>query len=158
MTKVLYVIALSGLCLRAEPSTKAPAVNILPYATKVMGTVEDGWLQTEEGYLCGEYLAETDPLDDAQYLGTWKLTAYAETGLATACGEYPEAHVTAAHNTLPFGSRIYVRDHGVWTIQDRGPESMGSEWADLYLADHQTCVDFGMRTADVYLLPEEEMP
>ena len=58
-------------------------------------------------------------------------------------GEYPEVNVTAAHNSLPFGTQIYVEGLGVWTVQDRGPASMGTEWCDLYLGDYQTCVQFG---------------
>lgn len=148
----LYVIALAGLCIRAEPSTDAPVVAVLPFASEVQGEMQGEWLETPEGFLSAEYLSNEDPRGEC--LGEWRITAYYETGMATASGEYPEEHVTAAHNDLPFGTQIYVEGLGVWTVEDRGPASMGTQWCDLYLGDYQTCVDFGEVMRRVWIIPD----
>lgn len=158
VAKAEFVVAESGLRVRKEPNLDAEVIKVLPYRTEVEGIVTDGWMKTEDGYMKAEFLSEDDPLDGFEYLGTWRLTAYYETGCATASGAYPEVNVTAAHNALPFGTRLYIKGYGIWTVQDRGPSSMGTEWADLYLGDYGTCVQFGEKTAEVYLLPEKEMP
>ena len=150
MKTALFVIALSGLCVRAQPSTEAPVVAIEPFATQVEGIVEDGWLEAENGYMKAEWLSEDDPRGES--LGEWRITAYYETGCATASGKYPEVNVTAAHNSLPFGTQIYVEGLGVWEVQDRGPASMGTEWCDLYLGDYSTCVQFGETFREVWLI------
>lgn len=153
-----YVTAKEGLRLRKSPSLEAEVIEVLPFGTEVSGTVTDGWMQTSDGFLKASFLSEDDPLDQYEYCGTWLLTAYFETGQQTASGLWPEEGTTLAHNTLPFGTQIYVQGYGFWEVQDRGPQSMGTEWADLYLADFDTCVQFGTKNAKVYLVPEKEMP
>lgn len=141
-----------GLRVRQEPSEDSEIVEVLPFGTDVNGKIKDGWMQVENGFVKSEHLADSNPLDELEYLGEWRLTAYYETGNATASGVYPEVNVTAAHNDLPFGTQLYVEGYGTWTVQDRGPSSMGTEWMDLYLGDYSTCVQFGDRTAKVYIL------
>lgn len=154
--EVMYVTAKEGLRIRSEPSEEAEILSVLPFASEVDGEIEDGWMHTDEGYLSEEFLSDTDPLSDAQYLGTWRVTAYFETGHQTASGAWPEINVTAAHNSLPFGTQIYIENQGFWTVQDRGPSSMGENWCDLYLGDYGTCVQFGEKYAKVYLVTEEK--
>ena len=151
-----YVSAKEGLRIRSEPSEDAEILSVLPFASEVDGEIKDGWMQTDEGYLKVEHLAESNPLDEYQYLGEWKLTAYFETGLQTASGVWPEVNVTVAHNSLPFGTQIYIENQGFWVVQDRGPSSMGENWCDLYLGDYGTCVQFGEKYAKVYLVTEEK--
>ena len=158
VAKAEYVTAESGLRVRSKPNLEAEVIMVVPFGEQVEGPIINGWMKTEDGYMKAEFLSEDDPLGGFAYLGNWRLTAYYETGCATASGAYPEVNVTAAHNTLPFGSRLYVKGFGIWTVQDRGPASMGTEWADLYLGDYGTCIQFGEKTAEVYLIPEKEMP
>ena len=158
VAKAEFVIAESGLRVRKEPNLDAEVIKVVPFGEQVEGSIINGWMKTEDGFMKAEFLSEDDPLDGFEYLGNWRLTAYYETGCATASGAYPEVNVTAAHNALPFGSRLYVKGYGIWTVQDRGPASMGTEWADLYLQDYNACVQFGEKTAEVYLLPEKETP
>lgn len=153
-----FVTAKEGLRLRSAPNTESEVIEVLPFATEVHGKMKRGWLKTEDGYLSAEFLSKDNPLDEYQALGNWRITAYYETGLNTASGSYPEAHVTAAHNTLPFGTELYVAGYGFWTVQDRGPGSMGTEWMDIYLGDYSTCVQFGEKHAEVYLVPQKETP
>ena len=126
-----YINAPSGLNLRAGPSTEAEVIEVVPFAEEVSGTVSDGWMKTEKGYLKADFLSEDNPLAGWIPMGRWHLTAYYETGMATASGVYPERGNTLAHNTLPFRTEVYNKGHGVWTVHDRGPASMGSEWCDL---------------------------
>lgn len=158
VAKAEFVIAESGLRVRKAPNLEAEVLMVIPFGEEVEGPISDGWMKTEDGFVSAEYLSDTNPLDGCEYLGNWRLTAYYETGWPTASGTYPQVNVTAAHNALPFGTRLYIKGYGTWTVQDRGPASMGTEWADLYLGDYGTCVQFGEKTAEVYLLPEKEMP
>jgi len=152
MTKVLYVIALSGLCLRAEPSTEAPVISITPYATKVMGTVEDGWLQTEDGYLSADWLDSDDPLNEHTYLGTWLTTAYTHSGNACFNGEYPEPDYTIATNSLPIGTEVYIENLGYRVVQDRGPSSMPDAWLDVFVDTYSEAVSYGEQHHGVWVI------
>lgn len=152
LARAEYVTPPEGLRLRKEPSLDAKIIRVLPFGTQVEGIVSAGWMKTDDGYLKAEYLSENDPLSEMTFMGEWRLTAYYETGYATASGVYPEVNVTLAHNSLPFGTQVYFEDLGIWTVQDRGPAHLGTEWADLYLGDYGTCVQFGERTAKAYII------
>lgn len=148
----LWVSAHNGLNVREQPSQDAQIVAVLPFGTEVRGSMRGSWLETAEGFLSAAWLSEEDPRGEFQQAGEWRITAYYETGMATASGEYPEVNVTAAHNTLPFGTEIYVDGLGFWTVEDRGPASMGTEWCDLYLGDYATCVQFGEEIKRVWIV------
>lgn len=149
-----WVSAQSGLNVRTEPSQEAQIVAVLPFGTEVEGIVKDGWLKAENGYMSAEWLTDEDPMETFTPMGTWRITAYYETGCATASGVYPEIGTTVAHNSLPFGTEIYVEGLGFWTVQDRGPGYLGSEWCDLYLGDYSDCVWFGEQYRSVWIVPE----
>ena len=85
------------------------------------------------------------------YMGEWHITAYAYTGSPCANGEMPEAGRTVACNSLPFGTEVYIDGVGFRTVTDRGPDSMGSEWIDLYLGDHDECVQWGSQYRKVWV-------
>ena len=153
-----YVTAVDGLRIRSEPNTESEILGVLPYGTEVTGKIQRGWMKRDDGYMSAEFPSDHDPLEGLQCLGTWRITAYYATGCATASGVYPEVNVTAAHNSLPFGTQLYVQGYGIWTVQDRGPGYLGTDWMDLYLGDYSTCVQFGERYANVYLLEETEKP
>lgn len=143
-----YVTAECGLCVRSEPSQDSEVLEILPFGTEVPGGAGD-WIPARGGYVASEWLSEGCPYT---YMGEWRVTAYAYSGSATASGKMPEAGVTIAHNTLLLGTKVYIEGVGVRTVEDRGPERMGSDWCDLYLGDWQECVDWGDQTRGVYLL------
>lgn len=146
-----WVNARSGLNVRSTPSTDAEIVAVLPFATEVTGTVKDAWMQIGDGYVSTEFLQDTSPLEEFEYAGEWHLTAYYATGNPTASGAWPEVNVTVAHNSLPFGTELYIEGLGFWTVQDRGPASLGTEWCDLYLGDYGTCVAFGSQHRNVWI-------
>ena len=149
-----WVSAQSGLNIRAEPSQDAQVVAVLPFGTEVQGNYRGDWFEVPEGFLSAQWLTDEDPLEDFTPMGQWRITAYYETGCATASGVYPEIGTTLAHNSLPFGTQIYIEGLGFWTVQDRGPGYLGSEWCDIYLGDYGDCVRFGEQYRSVWVVPE----
>ena len=151
-----YVNSFNGLCVRDSPGEDGEVLEILSYGDEVSGETEAGWMRLEgrEGYVNAEYLQDSDPFDDLEYLGTWKTTAYTHTGCQTASGEWPEQGVCIAHNSLPFGTKVYIRNVGVRVVLDRGPASMGTQWCDLFLDNEVDCIEWGVREKEVYLISE----
>jgi 3D (Asp-Asp-Asp) domain-containing protein len=99
----------------------------------------------------GEVVPFKEPNNDGMtYLGSYTLTAYAWTGNPCANGNYPSLGYTVANNSIPIGSRIYIEGYGEYVVEDRG--GMASNVIDVYLEDYNSCVQFGRRKADVYLL------
>lgn len=95
----------------------------------------------------------TDILSEAServYLGSYELTAYAWTGNPCANGNYPSCGYTVASNTIPLGSRIYIEGYGEYVVEDRG--GMPSNVIDVYMGDYDSCIQFGRRSANVYLI------
>ena len=88
------------------------------------------------------------------YMGTWRVTAYAYTGNPCANGNYPETGYTIAHNSLPFGTKVFIEGVGFRTVEDRGPEWLGEEWCDLYLGDTAECVQWGNQYRKVWVMTE----
>ena len=95
---------------------------------------------------------EIVPFNQPQYtyLGTYELTAYAWTGNRCANGNYPTLNYTIASNSIPMGSRVYIEGYGEFVVEDTG--GMSSNVIDVYMGDYSTCIQFGRRTADVYLI------
>ena len=152
--EVVYVNAPSGLNLRQKPSQESPSVGVLAYGQKV-AVVDDeplgGWLRVEgDNYILGEYTQKTDPFAGMEYLGEWRITAYAETGFPCANGSYPQTGHTIACNSLPFGTLVYIEDVGFRTVEDRGPDWLGDQWCDLYLEDYDACVQWGDQVKKIW--------
>lgn len=84
-----------------------------------------------------------------EYLGVYELTAYEYTGSPCANGNMPSAGYTVACNSLPLGTRIYIEGYGYYVVEDRG--GMAGNVIDVYLGDPGACIQFGRRTANVYL-------
>lgn len=95
---------------------------------------------------------EIVPFNQPQYtyLGTYELTAYAWTGNRCANGNYPTLNYTIASNSIPMGSRVYIEGYGEFVVEDTG--GMSSNVIDVYMGDYSTCIQFGRRTADVYII------
>ena len=87
---------------------------------------------------------------DTSYLGYYTLTAYEWTGNPCANGNYPTCRYTAACNSLPLGTRIYIEGMGEYVIEDRG--GMSDDVIDIYMRDVETCLQFGVQYADVYIV------
>ena len=92
------------------------------------------------------------PEPQLEYIGNWSITAYTHTGNCCANGNYPTDGYTVAHNTLPFGTEIYIDGVGYRTVEDRGPGYLGSEWCDLFMDSYNACVQWGIQNRDVYIV------
>lgn len=93
----------------------------------------------------------------AQYLGRFKLTAYCPcpiccgkwSGGGTASGVMPTPGRTVAMAGVPFGTKLLINGH-LYTVEDRGT-AYGH--VDIFFASHGQALQFGMKHADVYLIP-----
>lgn len=150
LTKAEYVNAKSGLRIRKNPSTEADILGVLPYGTQVSGIRRSGWLKLDdrEGYVFAEYLQADEP--DREYLGRWRITAYAYTGSPCANGNYPTTGYTVACNSLPFGTQVYIDGVGIRTVEDNDGGRMGNEWLDLYLGSVTECIIWGDQYRDIW--------
>ena len=97
-------------------------------------------------------ILQPEPEPQMTYLGNWSITAYTHTGNSCANGNYPTDGYTIAHNTLPFGTQVYIEGVGYRTVEDRGPGYLGSEWCDIFMDSYGACVQWGMQNRDVYLV------
>ena len=75
--------------------------------------------------------------DGMTYLGTYYCTGYTATGNATSSGVMPEVGVTAACNSLPTGTVIYIDGIGTRVIQDTG--GMGATTIDVFCGTVSDC-------------------
>jgi 3D (Asp-Asp-Asp) domain-containing protein len=151
------------LNVREKPSTQSDVLDIVPYGTAVAFADDDpdlgGWVRIRvtdyiDGYVKRSYLASENPLERFEYLGEWRVTAYAETGMPCANGNYPTTGYTIACNSLPFGTTVYIEGVGFRTVEDRGPEWLGAEWCDLYLGEYTDCVQWGDQMRKVWRATE----
>lgn len=147
-----YVTAPSGLNVRAERSTDSAVVEILPFGFEVeIQRTWKKWAKVDGGFVSVDWISEANPFDSMDYMGEWHITAYAYTGSPCANGNYPEAGRTVACNSLPFGTEVYIDGVGFRTVTDRGPDSMGDAWIDLYLGDYAECVQWGSQYRKVWV-------
>ena len=87
------------------------------------------------------------------YLGEYELTAYEWTGYRCANGNYPTCNYTVACNSLPLGTQIFIEGMGTYVVEDRG--GMSDNVIDVYMGDYDTCIQFGRRSAKVYIYEDE---
>lgn len=85
-------------------------------------------------------------------IGTFQLTAYVATGNPCASGVYPTPNHTVACNSLPLGTKIYIDGLGEYTVEDTG--GMGYGVIDVFVSDYSTAIQFGRRSADVYIIED----
>lgn len=84
--------------------------------------------------------------------GTYRATAYAQTGI-TASGEWTHRHVVAADpDILPLGSRIKIRRAGKYSgeyvVADTGSKIQGRR-LDIYMPSEAACKKFGTKLVRV---------
>ena len=156
-----FVTAPSGLRLRKQPED-GEIIKVIPFGTEV--TVLDdpvpGWLLVEhdgdEGLMSAEWLSPSNPVDGWTFAGTWMTTAYTHTGNVTASGAYPTDGYTVATNSLPMGTKLWISGIGERVVQDRGPSSMPDAWLDIFMDSYSSCVNWGARNVDVWIIPKEK--
>lgn len=111
---------------------------------------------------CGLYIPETyieeleiipDPIIGDSYnlqnLGCYELTAYTWTGNTMANGEWPYVGAVAC-NSIPLGTVIEIEGYGRFKVCDTG--GMGNNVVDIYMNSYDECIQFGRRTANVYIV------
>ena len=108
----------------------------------------------QEQYEVYEEIETEQPISEEQpaytYYGTKELTAYAWTGNPCADGAYPQMNYTAASNDPNLWHRwVYIPGYGDFYIHDTG--GMSKSVIDLYMGDTATCLQFGRRTAEIYI-------
>lgn len=93
---------------------------------------------------------KNDSTDELQniYAGSFLITAYTWTGNTMANGEYPYVGC-AASSDLPIGTVIYIEGIGTYIIKDVCP---APGVIDLYMDTYNECINFGRRTANVYII------
>lgn len=97
-------------------------------------------------------LAEKNAGPKMSFVGTYQLTAYIATGNCTASGAYPTVGHTVACNSLPLGTRIYIEGYGEYVVEDTG--GMGGGVIDVFVGSYGEAINFGRRSADVYIIEE----
>lgn len=81
--------------------------------------------------------AEPTAPEGMTYLGVYYVTGYTATGSACANGNYPSSGYTAACNSLPMGTVIYIEGIGTRVIEDRG--GMGNQTIDVFYDSVSEC-------------------
>ena len=132
----------------ASPSEPKEIVTEGPKA--VPETSEEVTEVLSEASESPEVVEEVGDPTGLSYLGTYELTAYAWTGNPCANGNYPQVGYTVASNSIPMGSRILIEGYGEYVVEDCG--GMAGNVIDVYMGDYDTCIQFGRRTAEVYLI------
>lgn len=104
-----------------------------------------------------EEVAREEMLANAEYLGTFTLTAYCNcasccgtAGNATASGVMPTSGHTVAMGGIDFGTKLLINGT-VYTVEDRGTPY---GHVDIYMDSHDAALQFGMGSAEVYLVNE----
>lgn len=89
---------------------------------------------------------------EMSYYSTMRLTAYIATGNPCADGNYPSVGYTAACNDPSLWHKtIYIEGYGYYYIHDTG--GMSSDTIDIFYGDdYDGAIQFGVRTADVYIV------
>ena len=96
-----------------------------------------------------EAKAQEEPESD--YYGYFELTAYTWTGNPCADGVYPSSGYTAACNDPGLWHKwVYIEGYGTYYIHDTG--GMASNVIDIYMDSYDSCIQFGRRTANVYIV------
>lgn len=89
--------------------------------------------------------------DGMTYLGVYELTAYTATGNPTADGTMPSVGVTVACNDPSLWHRwIYIEGYGTYYCHDTG--GMSVNVIDLFVGSYDEAIQFGRRSANVYLV------
>ena len=118
---------------------------------------EEALADAAEAKAAEEKAKEEEMLASAEYLGNFTLTAYCNcarccgtAGNATASGVMPTSNHTVAMGGIEFGTKLLINGT-VYTVEDRGTPY---GHVDIFMDSHSEALQFGMGSADVYLIRE----
>lgn len=87
------------------------------------------------------------------YVGQYELTAYIETGSPCADGVYPLVGWTVASNDPQlWHKKIFIEGYGEYYVHDTG--GMSINVIDVFVGSYEEAIQFGRRSADVYIIEE----
>ena len=147
--------AAADLAWDADDSrTVAMAAEI---AKAAQAEAEEALADAAEAKAAEEKAKEEEMLASAEYLGNFTLTAYCNcarccgtAGNATASGVMPTSNHTVAMGGIEFGTKLLINGT-VYTVEDRGTPY---GHVDIFMDSHSEALQFGMGSADVYLIRE----
>ena len=147
--------AAADLAWDADDSrTVAMAAEI---AKAAQAEAEEALADAAEAKAAEEKAKEEEMLASAEYLGNFTLTAYCNcarccgtAGNATASGVMPTSNHTVAMGGIDFGTKLLINGT-VYTVEDRGTPY---GHVDIFMDSHSEALQFGMGSADVYLIRE----
>ena len=85
------------------------------------------------------------------YYGCLTLTAYTWTGSPCADGVYPTSGYTVACNNSDLWHKwVYIEGLGTYYVHDTG--GMGWGVIDIYMDTYGECINFGVQSANIYVL------
>ena len=94
--------------------------------------------------------------DTRTYMGDYICTAYKSTGNACADGVYPCEGVTVASNDPDLWHKVIeisgtdTEWDGLYYVHDTG--GMSSNVIDIFIDDYGECIQFGRRSAEIYVV------
>ena len=112
--------------------------------------IEDYKLQAETSL--DRVAKNSQNAEKGDFIGNYQLTAYIATGNRCASGVYPQVNHTVACNSIPLGTKIYIEGYGEFVVEDTG--GMAGNVIDIFVADYGSAIQFGRRTANVYVVSE----
>lgn len=137
-----------------DSRTVAMAAEI---AKAAQAEAEEALADAAEAKAAEEKAKEEEMLASAEYLGNFTLTAYCNcarccgtAGNATASGVMPTSNHTVAMGGIEFGTKLLINGT-VYTVEDRGTPY---GHVDIFMDSHEEALQFGMGSADVYLIKE----
>lgn len=57
---------------------------------------------------------------------------------------------------IPLGTRVYIEDYGFFIAEDTGKSIIGKK-IDIYIADHEECLQLGVKQANTYVFQHIEI-
>lgn len=133
-----------------NPSVEIKTTPKREKANKTSYTPSSVPAATTDSATSGDAAPASESTSGMTYAGTFQLTAYEWTGNPCANGNYPTCGYTVASNYFALGTRIYIEGYGTYVVEDRG--GMSSNVIDIYMGDYNTCIQFGRRSANVYIV------
>lgn len=127
-----------------QPKKQVQPVN----QTKAINTIKDNKLKSKTSYHKKGNLYMTQ--GKRMQVGA---TAYCNDPI-TATGTKPEVGRTIAVDprVIPYGTRVYIPQFDrVFIAEDCGSAIKGKR-IDIYMQDYNTCMEWGFKTIDIYIL------